>query len=199
MFKRNKKAAVGFVNNRYFRTPEYARDLGGRLCDLPNMDYFEECVAAGRLTEEGLQQYKLYRNEARLIDPETAEIKSENVRYEDPYRLFLDFPKDEILTWQYFARAPGSDVWVAWQDLPQEVEFALWLKHRETDPGLRDPLSCWSSFSNSEFFRDVPEAPVTENHRCYLRLMLGWITENESAIISDRRSRAHPYKVEKSD
>jgi len=188
MFKRIKK------DNGHLRTPKNARDLG-RLCNVSNMRYYEECVAIGRLTEEGLQQLKLYRNEARLIDPETAEIKSQNVPAMDPYRLFLEEPNDEIL--QYFARAPGSDIWVAWQDLPQEVEFALWLKHRETDPALCDPLSCWSSFSNSEFFRDVPDAPVTENHSRYVRLMLGDITEEERAIISDRRSRAHPYKGEK--
>ena len=138
-----------------------------------DMQFLEECLATGRLTKEGYQHFKVLLEAAQHIDPETAEIKSEDVPFLDPYGVFLDIPNDHNVRRHYFARAPGSDIWVAWEHLPLNVEFGLWRKHKETDPALCDPLSCWPSFCHSRYFRDdVPDQPITENHVRYVRLIL---------------------------
>jgi hypothetical protein len=49
----------------------------------------------------------------------------------DPYGVYPDLP-DELrqVGREYFARAPGSDIWVSFHDLPDEVCAALWEKLR---------------------------------------------------------------------
>lgn len=45
---------------------------------------------------------------------------------------------------EYFARSPGSDVWVSFSDLPDAVREKLWAKHRSriTFPaGLEEVLA----------------------------------------------------------
>ena len=75
---------------------------------------------------------KLVMTEAgRQIDPETAEVEWCYAQTLDPYGIDPDLPEE---CWQvgreYFARAPGSDVWVSFGDLPEAVGDALWEKYR---------------------------------------------------------------------
>src|SRR5262249_14735005 len=65
------------------------------------------------------------------IDPETAEVEWTYAQTLDPYGDDPDLPEEY---WQvgreYFARSPGSDVWILFYDLPKEVREALWEKHK---------------------------------------------------------------------
>ena len=49
----------------------------------------------------------------------------------DPYGVIRDFPKALLQVGRiYFARAPGSDIWVEFGDLPESVREELWEMHR---------------------------------------------------------------------
>jgi hypothetical protein len=72
------------------------------------------------------------RKEAGLkIDPETAEVEWTYAQTLDPYGVYPELPEEY---WQvgreYFARFPGSDVWVWFGDLPDAIRSALWEKHK---------------------------------------------------------------------
>jgi hypothetical protein len=78
------------------------------------------------------EEWSAIRKEAALqIDPETAEVDWCYAQTLDPYGVIPDLPEE---CWQvgreYFARAPGSDIWVWFGDLPTATESALWKKHR---------------------------------------------------------------------
>jgi hypothetical protein len=136
----------------------------------------------GRLTKEGLQRLKMCREAGALIDPETAEIKCEARPFSDPYGIYPDDPKGRHVTLHYFARSPESNIWVAWEDLPREVEYRLWRKHKQKNPALRHPLSCWSSFCHSPLFRKSARGtPINVNHVRYVRLICCGPSSTEEA------------------
>lgn len=68
---------------------------------------------------------------ARQIDPGTAEVDWCYGQVLDPYGIKPE-PPEEL--WQvgreYFARSPGSKIWVWFGDLPRSTERALWEKHK---------------------------------------------------------------------
>jgi hypothetical protein len=77
------------------------------------------------------------RREAGLkIDPETAEVcwRTAEVcwRYAqtlDPYGVYPDLrPECQQVGREYFARSPGSDIWVEFGDLPKATRDVLWEK-----------------------------------------------------------------------
>jgi hypothetical protein len=72
------------------------------------------------------------RKEAGLqIDPETAEVEWTYAQTLDPYGVPPDLPEEcDCVGREYFARSPGSDVWVWFGDLPDATREALWKKHR---------------------------------------------------------------------
>jgi hypothetical protein len=48
----------------------------------------------------------------------------------DPYGIDPDLPEElQQVGREYFARAPGSDVWVAFEDLPEATREALMKMH----------------------------------------------------------------------
>jgi hypothetical protein len=73
------------------------------------------------------------RKEAGLkIDPETAEVKWIYAQTLDPYGIYPQLPPEcQQVGREYFARAPGSDMWVLFDDLPDATADALWAKHRK--------------------------------------------------------------------
>jgi hypothetical protein len=78
-----------------------------------------------------VEQWLAIRREAGLkIDAETAEVNWRYAQTLDPYGIYPE-PPDEC--WQvgreYFARSPGSDIWVEFGDLPKATRDALWEKH----------------------------------------------------------------------
>ena len=48
----------------------------------------------------------------------------------DPYGVDPDLPEEcQCIGREYFARSPGSDIWVHFHDLPEETRDALWERH----------------------------------------------------------------------
>jgi hypothetical protein len=79
-----------------------------------------------------LEQERRIRKEAGLqIDPETAEVMWQYIQMMDPYGVNPDLPEEcQQIGRGYFARSPGSDVWVCFRDLPDATRNASWEKHK---------------------------------------------------------------------
>ena len=67
------------------------------------------------------------RKEAGLtIDPETAEVMCDYAYTMDPYGVVPDLTDEiEQIGHVFFARSPGSDIWVHFSDLPDETLATL--------------------------------------------------------------------------
>ena len=51
----------------------------------------------------------------------------------DPYGVYPELPEElQQVGREYFARSPGSDIWVWFGDLPEATETVLWEKHKRT-------------------------------------------------------------------
>ena len=76
------------------------------------------------------------RAAGQKIDPDTAQVHWEWGETFDPYRLG-GLP-DELhqIERLYFARAPGTDLWIEFGDLPEATRKTLWERVR------RDSSSC---------------------------------------------------------
>jgi hypothetical protein len=85
-----------------------------------------ESVAKQRRRE----QWLAVRKEAALqIDPETAEVDWTYAQTLDPYGVDPDLPEEyQQIGRGYFARSPGSDVWVSFYDLPEATCDRLWAR-----------------------------------------------------------------------
>ena len=65
-------------------------------------------------------------DEGRKIDPETAEVTWRWGLTLDPYGIHPDLPKEKCQVQRnYFARSPGSDMWVHFDDLPEATRKIL--------------------------------------------------------------------------
>jgi hypothetical protein len=65
----------------------------------------------------------------REIDPETAEVEWVYAQTLDPYGDDPDLPEEyQQVGREYFARSPGSNVWVCFGDLPEATRDILWEK-----------------------------------------------------------------------
>jgi hypothetical protein len=72
------------------------------------------------------------KEEALKMDPNTAEVDWSYAKTLDPYGVLDEWELPEEFHQvgrEYFARAPGSDVWVQFGDLPRETRDKLWEKH----------------------------------------------------------------------
>jgi hypothetical protein len=79
------------------------------------------------LAKMGLEEWLAIRREAGLkIDPETAEVDWQYRHVLDPYEVRDLTPEEMCIGRSYFARAPGSDIWVSFYDLSKETVKALW-------------------------------------------------------------------------
>ena len=64
------------------------------------------------------------------IDPATAEVAWWYAPTSDPYGVYPALPEQiGHIGREYFARAPGSDMWISCRDLPDATRDALWAKH----------------------------------------------------------------------
>jgi len=72
---------------------------------------------------EARREFRAIRKEAGLnIDPETAEVDWIWAQTLDPYGLGPKLPPEcDQVGREYFARSPGSDIWVSFDDLPDET------------------------------------------------------------------------------
>jgi hypothetical protein len=97
------------------------------------------------MTDEEREIWLALRKEAGLkIDPETAEVMWQYALTLDSYGVYRDLPEEyQQVGREYFARSPGSDVWVEFGDLPDATRDALWRKHRSSlgfPAGLEGPF-----------------------------------------------------------
>ena len=79
-----------------------------------------------------IKEWLAIRKEAgRKIDPNTAEVMWCYQYDQDPYGIDPELPEElRQVGREYFARSPGSDVWVWFGDIPNATWDALWEKHR---------------------------------------------------------------------
>jgi hypothetical protein len=77
-----------------------------------------------------VEQYLAIRRKAgRKIDPETAEIMWKYALTLDPYGIYPELPEEyQQVGREFFARSPGSDVWVEFGDLSDETRETLWAR-----------------------------------------------------------------------
>ena len=92
------------------------------------------------------EEIAILEEAALHIDPSSAEVEwiyAEQVigSYREVWR-------------EYFARSPGSNIWVWFGDLPARTQKSLWEKHR---PKLTYPAGLFLPL------RDVPRSPEGEN------------------------------------
>jgi hypothetical protein len=83
--------------------------------------------------------------EALKIDPETADVIWDWGYIGDPYGVEQDVPEEyKCIGRLYFARAPGSDVWVSYYDLPAEIVRKMPEEDRyegmDLIPGIDEPM-----------------------------------------------------------
>jgi hypothetical protein len=72
-----------------------------------------------------------------LLDPSTAEIDWNYAQTLDPYGDGLPLlPQEEQIGREYFARAPGSDIWVSIGDLPDAMRDAIWKRFENTEGAI---------------------------------------------------------------
>jgi hypothetical protein len=77
------------------------------------------------------QLLAIRKKAAPKIDPATAEVEKWYAQTLDPYGVHPDLPEEyRQVGREYFACAPGTDVWISFGDLPQEVRDALWNRHK---------------------------------------------------------------------
>jgi hypothetical protein len=72
----------------------------------------------------------LLRVAGQQIDPETAELEWTYIQLIDPYGVLPQdiVEQNDCIGRGYFARAPGSDVWIEFEDLSDATVEALWRK-----------------------------------------------------------------------
>jgi hypothetical protein len=74
------------------------------------------------------------KREALLIDPATAEVHWSFGQTLDPYGMISALPEElQQVGREYFARRPGSDIWVHFGDFPDDVRKKL-RKHPNAKP-----------------------------------------------------------------
>ncbi len=77
------------------------------------------------------QWLQVRKEEGRKIDPNTAEVWWNWADTSDPYCVYPHPPGEyQCVGRVYFARSPGSDIWVLFSDLPDETERRLWERHK---------------------------------------------------------------------
>jgi hypothetical protein len=95
-------------------------------------------------TDEKVRLFLSSRKDAgKHIDPATAEVFWSYEQTMDPYGIDPDLPEElQQVGREYFARSPGSDIWVCFRDLPEATRTALWEKHKHelASPAGLEPM-----------------------------------------------------------
>ena len=87
--------------------------------------------------EQYLKFIAVRKEEGRKIDPETAEVMWSFADANDPYNID-PLPEFICVGRTYYARRPGSDTWVDFNDLPTATCDALWEKHKQSIRHVND-------------------------------------------------------------
>jgi hypothetical protein len=82
-----------------------------------------------------VEQWLATRKKAGLkIDPETAEVYWKYSQVLDPYGVHSLPEEYQVIGREYFARSPGSDIWVSFHDLPEATRTVLWEMYKRAFP-----------------------------------------------------------------
>jgi hypothetical protein len=88
----------------------------------------DEHTAEDLTVEQWLQVREV---EGRKIDPDSAEVDWCYAQTLDPYGVQPELPEEyQQVGREYFARSPGSDIWVWFGDLPNGTREKLWNGHK---------------------------------------------------------------------
>ena len=80
------------------------------------------------------QWLQIRKEEGARIDPETAEVMWVFAQTLDPYDVVEDLPTEcHQVGREYFARSPGSDIWVHFHDLPDETRERILEMQRKSE------------------------------------------------------------------
>jgi len=103
---------------------------GGALSD--SVDLIRQVLRAKAERAAEVKRFLAERKEAGArLDPATAEVEWRYALTLDPYDICPDLPEEcRQVGREYFARSPGSDVWVSFRDLPEETAKVLRLRMR---------------------------------------------------------------------
>jgi hypothetical protein len=85
------------------------------------------------------QWLQIRKEEGPKIEPDTAEVTWNYVEILDPYGVAPPPEECQCVGRGYFARAPSSDIWVSFYDLPDETRRRLW-ERLESGLAFPDPL-----------------------------------------------------------
>src|SRR6202012_397850 len=82
---------------------------------------------SAQMDQPEIREWLSIRKEAgKMIAPQTAEVTWWHAQTLDPYGVCDDFPKEcDSIGREYFARAPGGDIWVSFSDLPEPTRNVL--------------------------------------------------------------------------
>ena len=88
-------------------------------------------VQVGGYSDENVPEWLAIRKKAAAeINPETAKVSRIDAQTLDPYGVNRYLPSEfGAVGREYFARAPGSDVWVLFDDLSSDTATALWKRY----------------------------------------------------------------------
>ena len=94
-------------------------------------------TTSSRMTAQEVKEFRSIHKAAGIeIDPAEAEVMWEYGQTGDPYGINPDLPEEEKQVGRvYFARSPGTDIWVWFGDLPAATLTALWQRIKKE--GLR--------------------------------------------------------------
>ena len=110
------------------------------------MDYSHAWISTSR-RQAAVDWLAIVKEEALKIDPATAEVDWRYALVLDPYGVYPALPEDcQHIGRAYFARRPGSDVWVEFGDLPTKTVDALWEAVWNVD---RNGLMIWPGSSRT--------------------------------------------------
>jgi len=91
----------------------------------------KDACALQKLSHSQRKWLAIRKEAGRKIDPDTAEVDWDYAFDEDPYGMYSELPEEARQVGRhYFARSPGSDIWVEFGDLPTATRDALWKKHK---------------------------------------------------------------------
>jgi hypothetical protein len=112
-------------------------DQGQVVFEAQEHNFLESIIRASRvvhiwrLSVEVKEWLAIRKQEGIKIDADTAEVDWVYAQTLDPYGVIPDLPEDcRQVGREYFARNPGSDIWVSFDDLPDETCNALWARHK---------------------------------------------------------------------
>jgi len=98
-----------------------------RINDVPTVEVTVEYLKA------------LRKEVGRHIDPDTAEVDWVYAQVLDPYGDGRDLPEEfQQVGRDYFARSPGSNLWIWFPDLPDATADRLLEKHEHNWPFQQD-------------------------------------------------------------